>query len=75
MGATGAAEKNKDGKAVPRASKTLSAPHTRRFLDLDPDKLRGGYYTSEPIAEWLTEWAVRTPYDQVLEPGSGDIEV
>ena len=43
-----------------------------RFKDLDPDKMRGGYYTSEPIAKWLCEWAIQTKNDLVLEPSSGD---
>ena len=46
--------------------------HSGRFTDLDTDKLRGGYYTSPEIAEWLAAWAVRTPKDRVLEPSCGD---
>jgi adenine-specific DNA-methyltransferase len=48
--------------------------HTQngRFTDLDPDKLRGGYYTSHEVAEWLCAWAVRAPTDRVLEPSCGD---
>ncbi len=36
------------------------------------DKLRGGYYTPEPIAQFLANWAVRSPSDRVLEPSCGD---
>lgn len=36
------------------------------------DKLRGGYYTSSALAEWMCEWAIRTPKDRILEPSSGD---
>ena len=36
------------------------------------NKLRGGYYTPSPIAEWLCRWAIRTPTDRVLEPSCGD---
>ncbi|MGH9109571.1 MAG: Eco57I restriction-modification methylase domain-containing protein [Acidimicrobiales bacterium] len=36
------------------------------------DKLRGGYYTPEPIAEALASWAVRQPTAKVLEPSAGD---
>jgi adenine-specific DNA-methyltransferase len=43
-----------------------------RFTDLDPDKLRGGYYTSSDLAEWIARWAIRSPDDQVLEPSCGD---
>jgi adenine-specific DNA-methyltransferase len=35
-------------------------------------KLRGGYYTSPEVAEWLCAWAVRSPQDRVLEPSCGD---
>ena len=43
-----------------------------RFTDLDPDKLRGGYYTSPDVAAWLSNWAIRNKTDRVLEPSSGD---
>lgn len=35
-------------------------------------KLRGGYYTPEPIANFLARWAIQTPRDEVLEPSCGD---
>lgn len=35
-------------------------------------KLRGGYYTPEPIANFLASWAIRSPADEVLEPSCGD---
>jgi len=44
----------------------------KRFLDQDADKLRGGYYTSEPIAAWLCEWAIRTAKERILEPSCGN---
>lgn len=43
-----------------------------RFTDLDADKLRGGYYTSSELAEWLCSWAIRKPSDLVLEPSCGN---
>jgi adenine-specific DNA-methyltransferase len=43
-----------------------------RFLDLDFDKLRGGYYTQSALAEWMTAWAIREKCDVVLEPSCGD---
>jgi len=43
-----------------------------RFTDLNQDKLRGGYYTSTAVAEWLCAWAIRSPKDRVLEPSCGD---
>ncbi|MBT2144896.1 MULTISPECIES: N-6 DNA methylase [unclassified Rhodanobacter] len=36
------------------------------------DKLRGGYYTPQPIAHYLAEWAIRSKADTVLEPSCGD---
>lgn len=36
------------------------------------DKLRGGYYTPQPIAHFLAQWAIRNPTDSVLEPSCGD---
>lgn len=45
---------------------------SRRFLDLDFDKLRGGYYTDFNLSEWMTKWAVRKKNDVVLEPSCGD---
>ena len=35
-------------------------------------KLRGGYYTPEPIADFLAKWAIQTPDTSVLEPSCGD---
>jgi adenine-specific DNA-methyltransferase len=46
--------------------------HSGRYTDLDVDKLRGGYYTSQEVANWLVTWAIRSPADRVLEPSCGD---
>src|SRR6266446_4646938 len=35
-------------------------------------KLRGGYYTPKPIADFLAQWAILTPVTKVLEPSCGD---
>jgi adenine-specific DNA-methyltransferase len=35
-------------------------------------KLRGGYYTPKPIADFLARWAIQFPTAQVLEPSCGD---
>ncbi|MET1503441.1 N-6 DNA methylase [Burkholderia sola] len=55
---------------------TLSSPLKRtqsgRFKDLDQDKLRGGYYTSPEVADWLCTWAIRSSNERVLEPSCGD---
>ncbi len=53
---------------VPGAGRT----NTGRFTELDPDKLRGGYYTSTSLAQWLCAWAIRSADDFVLEPSCGD---
>ena len=47
-------------------------PTRGRFADLDLDKLRGGYYTSARVAEWLCAWAIQDANDFVLEPSCGD---
>lgn len=42
---------------------------------VDPEimqKERGGYYTPEPIAQFLAEWAIHDPNSKVLEPSAGD---
>lgn len=38
----------------------------------DAQKLRGGYYTSKPIADFLARWAIRSTDSKVLEPSFGD---
>ena len=43
-----------------------------RFTNLDANKLRGGYYTSPNVAEWLSHWAIRSSSDHVLEPSCGN---
>jgi len=54
--------------------KTIEKTQTQsgRFTSLDENKLRGGYYTSSAIADWLCAWAIRSPKDRVLEPSCGD---
>lgn len=36
------------------------------------NKLRGGYYTPEKIAEFIATWAIRAKNDEILEPSCGD---
>jgi len=52
----------------------MAKTHTRngRFTDLDPDKLRGGYYTPQEVVDWLCAWAIRATTDRILEPSCGD---
>lgn len=35
-------------------------------------KARGAYFTPAPVAEFIAEWAIRTPDDTVLEPSCGE---
>lgn len=35
-------------------------------------KIRGGYYTPKPIADFLAQWAIQSPATHVLEPSCGD---
>ncbi len=39
---------------------------------LDSRKLRGGYYTPQPIADFICNWAITDPDVRVLEPSCGD---
>lgn len=36
------------------------------------DKLRGGYYTPQPIADFITHWALEDSCESILEPSCGD---
>lgn len=40
--------------------------------ELESNKLRGGYYTPQLVADWLATWAIRSARDRVLEPSCGD---
>ncbi|TIS88441.1 N-6 DNA methylase [Mesorhizobium sp.] len=53
-----------------KASKART--HSGRFTNLEADKLRGGYYTSSQLADWLCSWAIRKGSDRVLEPSCGN---
>ncbi|MFG1607182.1 class I SAM-dependent DNA methyltransferase [Actinoplanes sp. NPDC049265] len=35
-------------------------------------KARGAFFTPEPLARYITDWAIRTPTDRVLEPSCGE---
>lgn len=42
---------------------------------LDTDELRkarGAFFTPEPVARYVTDWAIRTTSDRVLEPSCGE---
>lgn len=59
-------------RTITAGSAVSSAGPRGRFADLDEDKLRGGYYTSSRVAEWLCGWAIQSAGDAVLEPSCGD---
>tara|TARA_R110002020_G_scaffold29940_7_gene94483 strand:- start:305 stop:1978 length:1674 start_codon:yes stop_codon:yes gene_type:complete len=40
--------------------------------NLDTQKLRGGYYTPKLIAEFISNWAIQSKGQTVLEPSCGD---
>jgi adenine-specific DNA-methyltransferase len=37
-----------------------------------PRKARGAFFTPEPLTRFLTDWAIRSPADAVLEPSCGE---
>src|SRR5690625_1029806 len=55
----------------PSAARTLGPP---QLMKTEPtlQKLRGGYYTPTKVADFLADWAIRSPNDRVLEPSAGD---
>ena len=59
-------------RTQPPGKEASAASPRGRFAALDQDKLRGGYYTSARVAEWLCEWAIQCADDVVLEPSCGD---
>ena len=55
-----------------RHNHTIEDGRLGRYKGQGSDKLRGGYYTSPEVADWLCEWAIRDVTDRVLEPSCGD---
>ena len=53
---------------VPAKTKGRKRTHSGRFTELDANKLRGGYYTSNELARWMCDWAIRSSDDLILEP-------
>lgn len=43
-----------------------------KVADASNQKLRGGYYTPQAIADFLAAWAINEPHEEVLEPSCGD---
>lgn len=63
--------RTKSRSTTPEGKSSIVAPRGR-FADLDEDKLRGGYYTSSKVVDWLCGWAIQSKEDIVLEPSCGD---
>ena len=61
-----------ESKSAPASEVSRVHAGRGRFAELDQDKLRGGYYTSARVAEWLCAWAIQDADDNVLEPSCGD---
>ncbi|MFT3932804.1 MAG: class I SAM-dependent methyltransferase [Chitinophagaceae bacterium] len=40
--------------------------------NIDAKKMRGGYYTPQPIADFICNWAITKPTNKILEPSCGD---
>lgn len=49
-----------------------SCPAWKMKAEPSYTKLRGGYYTPEPIARFLAKWAIRSSAGTILEPSCGD---
>lgn len=54
-----------EAPAVAKDFSTKKSPPSAR-------KIRGGYYTPPELAEYLCQWAIRSPSDRVIEPSCGD---
>ena len=39
---------------------------------LAEEKGRGAFFTPQPLAQFLADWAIRSPNDLVLEPSCGE---
>lgn len=42
------------------------------MTSLEQKKNFGAFYTPEPVAEFLVEWAVRSKKDNIMDPGTGE---
>jgi len=54
------------------ASRAPLRAQAGRFQNLTPEKMRGGYYTSSEVADWVCEWAIEGAGNRVLEPSCGN---
>lgn len=52
---------------------TLGVPRVSDALDTGAlRKARGAFFTPEPLARYVTDWAIRSTSDRVLEPSCGE---
>jgi len=64
--------------AVKNGSAASQGLQVSLVYPLDPNdtparrKERGAFFTSDAITQFMTNWAIRTPGDKVLEPSAGD---
>jgi len=50
----------------------LSDMQVAAGADAGGAKVRGGYYTPEPVVETLVKWVVQKKTDRLLDPSCGD---
>ena len=55
-----------------KPGKENTGPFKSNKKNPDERKLRGGYYTPQQLGAYLSNWAIRSPADHVLEPSCGD---
>src|SRR5437879_12199973 len=53
-------------------SRILRALGVYPMVTAATQKTIGAFYTAEPIARFLVEWAIRGPNESVLDPSCGD---
>lgn len=56
---------------VPEETVTVPVPGRAALRSLEERRILGAYYTPERLSQLLTDWAIRTADDTVLEPSFG----
>ncbi|MGY3262391.1 HsdM family class I SAM-dependent methyltransferase [Frigoribacterium sp. 2355] len=57
---------------MPKNGVVSNAPLPHVSDTADVRKARGAFFTPEPLTRFITDWAIRTPGDLVMEPSAGD---
>ena len=52
--------------------RSVVAPLSKTLDTAELRKARGAFFTPELVARYITNWAVRSMADQVLEPSCGE---